>query len=559
MKQFRKALDVEYREPGYKSLIEINGADIVMTWWGKTVCLSLDTRQKTYLPQAEEHAMRADLEGFRRMSGRYPKISAGHTLDLARELPPGCLPLGHPMAVHRLADTAVNDLHDLCSKAHVMAMSVDNFCIAPDGALYCVHFSALPPPGLEGVGMPNLQPPWLFGKTGAKLASGALVQQLTIALYRLMQVFRASHGSDYEHEEHVLAAMFAPLGTLSVHLFDTGSGASESDHHWFQAGAIVLDALLGLSCPMPNVEAVGLGVDRVTALVTSAVNAMNKGLQPAGFGASAFDSLDELPLLTMQISAPVLLVDATDAPLPATIPPRFAILFSELVGKPPTRACMPFGSVIGHTLYSMRNFSNIFTRALLLHVVSNHRSVLVLDLLMQKQENGALYTWAYPAATKGEAWNLRPLTYMTAEALRATIESSKAEKVVIMVAVDIHQHVLLVNASQGNCIHFDPHGSIAWEDSAESLKAWFCSNLSQSWTQPIQFQSVRSWCNVLGPQTRLNRENPWHTLDGSLHAYLQGTCMLWSFWFVCLALCHGYELTPIQLLEKFYQDLDYRG
>jgi hypothetical protein len=215
----------------------------------------------------------------------------------------------------------------------------------------------------------------------------------------------------------------------------------------------------------------------------------------------------------------------------------------------------------------MTKYSDIFSRALLQHAASTYSSVLVLGLMLVNQ-NGTQEVYTFPMPSSELVWNARAsaATHTSAEALRATIKSTKADKVILMVNVEHeegtrHQHVLVVTVSQGSCIHFDPHGSIAEETSAKALEAWFCETVSQSWTQPIQFQSVQSWCNIEGPQAKLCNEDTvesgCNTLSADLNEYLLGSCVVWSFWFACQLLCHA-ELTPIEVLDRFYQELDHR-
>jgi hypothetical protein len=564
-RQFQASLHSEFGGVtvgvGHRCGFEIvGGEDIVMLWWDSNIRLSLGTRTKRYSPRARAQAMHADLNGFHRMSGPCPQAIDRYNVDFSGVLPTGCVPLCHPMAAHRLPRDVVHALHALCRQARQVVMTVDNFCIAPDGGVHCVHFGADPSPTDPEAGVvPPLQPPWLFHSKDAKAGAGALVQQLTTALYRLNQTFTAMSGD--KHAD-VLAAMFAGLGSLN--LFGSGAWPSWDDHSWFQAGAIALDALLGLSSSIPNVEILGLGVPTVQALVASAVAAMNKGLRRPEM-AAALDSLDELPLLTMQISAPMLCADAvrrSPARAPAPTPTPFAILYTELLGAPAPRARTPFEGVAGHMLYSMKKMSDVFGRALLQHMTSGVDTVDALDIAIEEEEGQRTVLFLNPLPKRLQTPNLRQ-SYREAspEEVRKVIGSFTADTVLVMVAFRRHQHALVITSSQGSCLHFDPHGSCASEANADALEAWFQDNLARAWTRPLLFQTVQSWCNVLGPQTVLCWEptsSGCAALGVDLYEYLRGSCMVWGFWFVCMLLRHQ-DLTPTQVLHHFNDEVHRRG
>lgn len=559
MKQFRAALPLEFAEAGYKTYFETVDDFIVMKWWNNQVWLNLGTREKDYLTESREQAIAADLQGFRRMKGPCPRRVDLFTVDLSAVLPPLCLPLGHPMAVHRLPEDAVDSLYDLCQKTGQAVLTVGDFCVAPDGTLFCVHFGGPPP---NSTAAPSLQPPWLFQRDGSRTAAGALVQQLSMALYRLNQVFTA--GSPRTEYADVLAALFAGLGNLD--LFAGGFVPSRDQHHWFQAGAIVLDALLGLSSLVPNVEVLGLGVGKVQAMVGSAVKAMNRGLQASGMR-RLMDTLEEIPLLTMQISAPVLVLDvATKASSARDNLPSFAILFTELIGEQPAVPTMPFGNVVGHVLYSMDLFSAVFHKALLHRVASSSNTVAVFQVIVTDIGDGAFETYTMPGpkiVAEGYLQNYYDKTPV--KNLRAALASTEADRILIITNFQRHSHLLIVTVSQCSCIHMDPHGSIGKEAHANVLQAWFYKDLAQTWDGKIVFERVHSWCTIEGPQARLNMEHlRTNTTTGcdalgvTTDKYLQGSCMVWTHWFGCLLLCHA-QLTPMQALQHFYTELEHRG
>lgn len=555
--EFRYHLPIEFAKAGFRSDLTFFGESYMyMTWCNKAFELCLTTFEKRYLGRSKAEGVRVfeqDLRGFRSLPGPCPTLTpSGTVLNFASVLAPGSLPLGYRLAIHRFKPDVVYFVYDLCVRAGQPVMGVDNFCIDPDGKVHCVHWSS----PAAGCPTPSLQPPWLYDKPNQRAALDVLIRQVTLALFRLRHF---THSGSYRENVEMFASMFSGLGSL--HLVG-GANPPVHDHYWFQAGAIVLDAILGVSSYEPNFETYRMDLLRLQALVASAVDAMNKALRPAQ-QAHAEGIMDCLPLLALDISAPVLNMDIQSNvyvdPAPPAAPPRrdarFAILFTEMIGEP---APSEPGSVVGHALYTITKFSDMFGLALLQRMASIHDAALYDVSVSEDGLDFKMEFFTTPAPRDFAPLWLKYKSLDGPEA-RALLVSTGADKVVLSVGFRNHKHVLVISVSHGTCMHFDPHGSDAYATDADRLEAWFCNTLAQAWGRPMVFHSVTSWCTLQGPQSQVCDDScvlSW-TFRVDIVEYLRGSCKVWAYWFACLLLHHD-TMSPLQALQEFYDELQRR-
>jgi hypothetical protein len=525
---------------------------IDMVWPG-VATLDLQTRVKTY------DSVRLGLKDAARLGGGIPAGADPPKHSFAEWLPAGCIPLGHPRAVERYPESLTDDLARLCSRVQQLVLGVDDFCIAENGTVYCVHATG---PG-AGQPPPCLQPPWLYSHADGPMAFAELVQQILRAVLGLVQL------TERIEERRSLPLFVHPLGALQMP--NPVVRPTLLEHAGFQAGAVVLDAVLGVSSHAPNFNFF-LHRKRCVHLLQAAVRAMNHALQPMQ---RLHPALDAVPLHTLRISSagvgPFGGDDTHAAARGTGGDDRVNLLPSELLGKVVPR--VPLGTVTGRLLLTMRVQHDRW--------VTNTVPDLMFSLLQLVVSERP--KWAFKRLFLTETDTVYGLEFDAKGAWKEEVSLTRAEsgpwlatqgstRLVVTVAYKGHQHVLVVLVHRGLCVHFDPHGRLAKRQHAQEIQEWFQTHVAGAWhtAQPLHFQAVHAWCTLLGPQQQQHEQTKRvqeqvrsakaqeTTLVHSVQGYVAGSCMVWSLWFAMMVVTRP-EWGFMTILDRLHEELQRRA
>jgi hypothetical protein len=594
---FRTVLAAEHRAGVYTSSNDIRYEDGVATMvWPKVATLDLISRVKVYHGDPTEAARACAFEAMHFGGATAMDDSGQPTLNLAHIVPTNSLPLGHTTACGRFKPHIAPTLLTKCTELDLDHIGVDNFVIGPLGNVACVH--VLPPHDDHPLA---LQAPWVQSHGRPFGAFAEALRQITFAALRTVQLW---HLSPLTHEA---------LQAIARLKYFSGLAPLVADHYKFQAGAILLDALLGVSAGVPSMASACDQGTLVPELLEDAVRLMNRALAPD----VRLHAMDAVPVKTLLVRAP--------EPLPLPVPASdtaAAKLLSSMRVSHLLRPVLPSHHVaaaagtsrgssavarliagtnprlieaIASSLAPIVAHAAPGTRYLAATVVG-HEPEDLLQVKVKKEggDTGPAYQYvALQGPEQVHAWlrGEEPAgTAGTAGAQGAASGSSSSlptpprrddamsviHQVVLRVCFQASGHtvVLVVRPTEGKAWWFLAHSP--GPEEVARVMTWFAQRVASAWVpitgRQLVLAPMSDVCDAFNPAVAKEPEpalppneedaaSPLAALAGLqrlARKYLDRLQMLWLLWFEC-AVIHWPHLSPFALLVQFSRELKARG